>query len=814
MSLAAVGAVLETLRAMRNAVARAQVADTAAVAALERSDLAAINHWLSVTRLRTGVAVSIAMPLLGLIGGLDLPWLAITLVCASVAAMSWIYERQLKRGCDLIRLVYVQLAVDGLAISAGLAAMGPSRQLFGCFYLMIIVPATMVSGTCGVVMTVFSSACYGALLALGATGDVLQASVWAYFVVPVFIFGLVANQSFFYKRNLRAKNRHLAHTSERLAEANAELTATAEVALGLLEVSRALAASLDLGVVIDRLHTVASERLKTDWCATILVDPTSPAGYRLLASRGLGGAADAAVSSGFWDFGALVAAESVLEITDVATGPGARALQGWKIASGIFTAMRYGNRTVGIFATGSRTETGRLAPFQRELAVGIANQAAVAIENATLHTRQREEGEISSALLQISEFLDANLDADDRLERLCALACRLVGCDFANVLLYDSEKDAFRIAAGSDVGAPHYLEEARQLELHVSDFPILREMVRRGYAEACEGDGNALIDSPWMARWALRAVLAVPLSLRNETIGALLIGSHEHARPFANKTRRLLSGIAYQTALALENGRLVHNLRAANNLKSEFISTMSHELRTPLNAIIGYNELIREGEFGPVTERQQEICGKVLESSRQLLELIQATLDVSRLESGAFPISLAPTDVGALLEELRTQIPASWVKPGVRLEFAADDALPRIQSDHPKLKMIVRNLVHNALKFTDRGFVQVHATIGDDRSTLAITVRDTGIGISAESQAIIFDMFRQVDGSDRRLHDGVGLGLYIVRRLTALLGGTIALDSEIGAGSCFTLSFPLVDAVPSHGPSRRAPTVPAQALSA
>src|SRR3954447_17989392 len=216
---------------MRSAVARPSSADTATVAALERSDLAAINHWLSVTRLRTAAAVSVGVPLLNVIGGLDLAWPAITLVAIAVAGLSWFYERMLARSCDLRRLVYLQLAVDGLAITTGLGAMGPSRQLFGCFYLMIIVPATMVSGTCGIVMTVLSTICYGALLALGGTTVALQASAWGYFVVPVFIFCLVANQSFLYKRNLRAKNRHLAETSERLADANAELTATAEVAL-------------------------------------------------------------------------------------------------------------------------------------------------------------------------------------------------------------------------------------------------------------------------------------------------------------------------------------------------------------------------------------------------------------------------------------------------------------------------------------------------------------------------------------------------------------------------------------------------------
>jgi signal transduction histidine kinase len=305
-------------------------------------------------------------------------------------------------------------------------------------------------------------------------------------------------------------------------------------------------------------------------------------------------------------------------------------------------------------------------------------------------------------------------------------------------------------------------------------------------------------------------MLVVPLSQRGETIGALVAGSHEHPGPLSLKARKILTGVAYQAVTALEHGRLLRNLRVANSLKSEFISTMSHELRTPLNAIIGYNELLRDGDFGPVVSGQRQICDKVLEYSRQLLELIQATLDVSRMESGALPVTLGPVNVRRLLDELAAQIPAAWQKPGVALSFVADPDLPEIHSDYPKLKMVVRNLVHNALKFTDTGKVAVHACLVDDGGALAIAVTDTGIGINAVSQAIIFDMFRQVDGSDRRRHDGVGLGLYIVRQTTAILGGTVRVESEEGRGSCFELRLP-VTAVRQSALLARPP---ARALSA
>ncbi len=769
--------------------------DGQAIAALEQSDVVAINEWLSVTRTRTSLAVAVALPLITAVGRLDVPWMRVVAIAAATATLNPFYRRAAARGVNPRLLVYVQLVVDTLAILAGLVALGPNRVLFRHFFLMTIVPATMVSGVCGMVITTLGSACYAYLLHISDASLLIDVNVGAIFAASVFLFALVANQSFFYKQHLRDKNRHLAATSDRLAEANAELSVTAETALGLLEVSRALGTSLDVAVVIDRLHSVAIERLRTDWCATILVDPESASGYRLMASRGVAGPADTPLGPAFWDFGALVAAEGLLELPETATGSGARALHDWKIASALFTAMRCGNRTLGLFAAGYRTRTGAFASFQRELAAGIAMQAAVAIENASLHYAQRQDAEISTALLQSAELLDANLDAEDRLDRLSAVACGLVDSHFVNVVLYDPNGKTFRITAGADVQRPHLLEEVRELEFEIRDFPILEQAARASFAECHDGDGVLLVPPEWWRRWDLRSVIAVPLTLRGDVIGALVAGSHERATAYPAKARRLLTGMAYQTVAALENGRLVRNLRSANNLKSEFIGTMSHELRTPLNAIIGYSELLRDGDFGPVSDSQRGICLKILDYSRQLLELIQATLDVSRMESGALPVNVGTVDVAALFHELAGQVPASWVKPGVRLAVDVAPGLPSIQTDHAKLKMIVRNLVHNALKFTDAGSVTVHADAVDDGDALAITVEDTGIGITPEDQAIIFDMFRQVDGSDRRRHDGVGLGLYIVRRLTALLGATIAVASEPGRGSRFTLRFPLAGVV-------------------
>ena len=773
----------------------AALGPTPSLAALEESDLAAINRWLSVTRVRTVAIVLVATPLIALFGGIDLAWTPLAAVCLATAALNPLYDRWMRRGGSLRGLVYAQLLLDTLAITVGLAILGPAGHLFRYFYLMTIVPATMVSGTCAIVLTLVGGASYGVLLQLTPLDGVHAATQSGLFVISLFIFATVASQCFFYKGHMREKNRDLAATSAWLAETNAELRTAADTATALVEVSRAVGTSLDLAVAVDRLHSVALERLRTDWCVTMLVDPTRSAGYRVLASRGLGGAARTPLDAAFWPLGVRLAAEDLVELPELrADSSAARALGGWPVASALLAVMRYGNRSIGVFATGYRERTGDFTAAQRELTLGIAAQAAAAAENATLHARQRQEAEISAALLTMSQVMNGKLEAVNPLDHLTGLATEILGCDRVSVLLYGPERRTICIAAGTDRALRADLDELREIDFDPADHPILAVAEREGFAETWEGDGKELVHASLSARLGLRAVMAVPLVLRDEVIGLIVASSRRQRGPSSEAARRLLTGIAHQTVTAIENTRLVGNLRAANSLKSEFISTMSHELRTPLNAIIGYSELLNEGEFGPVTVEQRGICDKVLASSRQLLELIQATLDVNRLESGTLPVTLGPVDLRVLLGEVAAEIPASLHKRAVTLAFHTAPNVPVVRSDHPKLKMVVRNLVHNALKFTDEGFVDVRVALEACGTRLGITVRDSGVGIGAEGQVIIFEMFRQVDGSDRRRHDGVGLGLYIVQRLATLLGGSVRVDSEIGRGSSFHVSLPFVPA--------------------
>jgi signal transduction histidine kinase len=209
-----------------------------------------------------------------------------------------------------------------------------------------------------------------------------------------------------------------------------------------------------------------------------------------------------------------------------------------------------------------------------------------------------------------------------------------------------------------------------------------------------------------------------------------------------------------------------------------------------LNVIIGYTDLQLEGAFGELPEDHRDTLGTVRQQALQLLELIQATLDMSRLERGLMTVDLRDISVAQLLEQLQVQIPPAWRKSAVELNWRVAPGLPPIRTDPSKLQILLRNLIHNGLKFTHHGMVTVSVSARPDRQQLTFVVQDSGIGIKAEHLSGIFEMFRQApDGASAP--GGVGLGLYIVKRLAAVLGAEIDVSSAPGRGATFRIHVPI-----------------------
>lgn len=251
---------------------------------------------------------------------------------------------------------------------------------------------------------------------------------------------------------------------------------------------------------------------------------------------------------------------------------------------------------------------------------------------------------------------------------------------------------------------------------------------------------------------------------------------------------------AQKQALLVAQGQLVRNsneLAATSRYKSEFLANMSHELRTPLNSSLILAKLLADNKDGTLTEEQVKYARAILSSNNDLLALINDILDLSRIEAGHVELADEVVVTGSVLQRLRETFEPMARQKGLALQIEADALAPsQLVVDSQRLQQILKNLLANAVKFTEHGKVSLHVRAGG-QGRIRFEVCDSGIGIAREQLQVIFEAFRQADGSTRRRYGGTGLGLSISRDLAERMGGSIQVDSEPGRGSCFILELPL-----------------------
>jgi signal transduction histidine kinase len=292
----------------------------------------------------------------------------------------------------------------------------------------------------------------------------------------------------------------------------------------------------------------------------------------------------------------------------------------------------------------------------------------------------------------------------------------------------------------------------------------------------------------------------------NRLVGVLDVQAD---RPFAfNKEDAQIQGaLANQIASALQNATLyqeqlatAEQLREFDRLKSEFLASMSHELRTPLNSIIGFADVLLEGIDGELNERMEEDVRLIRSSGEHLRNLIGDILDMSKIEAGMMDLRCELVDVAAMAAEIhafaRTQMMAYDKELAFELEIGRD--VQAIYADRTRFKQVLFNLLSNAIKFTNEGRVSLRIRRKGDE--VQVAVEDSGIGIDEQNLAIVFEQFRQVDGSLTRTAGGTGLGLPISKSLVEMHGGKIWVKSVVGSGTTFYFTLPAEPQTPARRP--------------
>jgi signal transduction histidine kinase len=271
---------------------------------------------------------------------------------------------------------------------------------------------------------------------------------------------------------------------------------------------------------------------------------------------------------------------------------------------------------------------------------------------------------------------------------------------------------------------------------------------------------------------------------------------------FSNEEVEFLSTLAAQAAIAIHNSQIYEQtkkqsqelaklnveLEKSNKVKDEFLNVMSHELRTPLNVVMGYAGMMKDGLLGEVNPEQAKALEKILSRAGDQINLVESILQATQIEIGTIKVESHEVNLGKFLDDLRFSCEIPFGKE-ISLYWDFAD-LPVVETDSAKLRQILRNLFNNAAKFTEKGRVVISARHLPEAKAVQFKVEDTGIGIPEDALPFIFDKFHQVDSSETRLYGGVGMGLYIVKMFTELLGGKVEVESRPGKGSTFTVIVP------------------------
>jgi GAF domain-containing protein/DNA-binding response OmpR family regulator/CHASE3 domain sensor protein/anti-sigma regulatory factor (Ser/Thr protein kinase) len=509
--------------------------------------------------------------------------------------------------------------------------------------------------------------------------------------------------------------------------------------------------------------------------------------------------------------GRTILGRAVLHVRDVAAEPDftvAAAHPGLGIRTFLGVPILREGHPIGGIAL-FRRDVALFSEQQIQLVKTFADQAVIAIENARLfHELQARTGELTrsvqelQALGEVGQALSSTLDLETVLNTIVARANQLAGSDGGSVYEYDDRSETFHLRATDNLDE-EMVSVARRTPIPRSEGVLGRMAATRGPVQVPDIAQEGAYRSPLrdaLLRTGTRALLAVPLLREDQLVGGLAINKKTPGE-FAPAIIDLLRTFASQSALAIQNARLFRELedksrqlQVVDRHKSEFLANMSHELRTPLNAIIGYSEMLQEDAADLGAEQLTDDLRKINAAGKHLLELINAVLDLSKIEAGKMELYLETFDVAGLVRDIAAVIQPLAVRNANRLDVRCPDDIGAMHTDLTKVRQALFNLLSNACKFTEKGTVALsvarQATDGQDWLTFSVT--DTGIGMTPDQLAKLFEAFTQADAATTRRYGGTGLGLALSRRLCRMMGGDVTVESEPNRGSTFTIRLPAV----------------------
>jgi len=449
-----------------------------------------------------------------------------------------------------------------------------------------------------------------------------------------------------------------------------------------------------------------------------------------------------------------------------------------------------------------------VSPFtnrQIDLVSTFADQAVIAIENVRLFDEvQARTHELAHsveglrALGEVTQAVNSTLDLETVLSTIVAKAVQLSGTDAGAIYVFDATEQAFHLRAAYGL-SEELIAAIKDQYIGTSDAIRQATRDRRPQQIADIRDEPPSPVREIAMRAGLRARIIVPLIDVEKIVGALVVRRKQPGE-LPDNVVDLLRTFAAQSVLAIQNARLFadiedkrRQLELASQHKSQFLANMSHELRTPLNAIIGLTEMMvnNAARFG--TEKAQEPLQRVRRAGQHLLSLINEVLDLSKIEAGKLELCPESVTLAPLIDEVIGTAQPLAEQNQNRLVAECQVHLAPLTVDPMRLRPILLNLLSNSCKFTKQGEVALRVRkVIDGREWVEFAVSDTGIGMTVEQLARLFEEFSQADSLTARRYGGTGLGLAVTRKLARMMGGDVTVASKPGKGSVFSVRLPTV----------------------
>ncbi len=427
----------------------------------------------------------------------------------------------------------------------------------------------------------------------------------------------------------------------------------------------------------------------------------------------------------------------------------------------------------------------------------VARQAFVALENINLVEATQEQAERRDILNQVLQTASSSLDQVSIMQEVGEVVAERLNMP---VMMWQWDGVTIHATSVHDENGRMIIREDDALHFSSDEMLEVYNVVETRMSKALNfrrqgsrlwRDLEADIESDLVEGYA------VPLAARDVVYGVAVLARQRGHDPIDDLEREFMQTVGANVSVALETASLyqeaqetAERLREVDELKNQFMANMSHELRTPLNSIIGFSRVMLKGIDGPLSEMQETDLQAIYDSGRHLLDLINDILDISKINAGKMEITFEPIDLRSMIESVMSTALGFVKDKPIKLRTEVPEDLPTVIADGRRIRQVLTNLLGNAGKFTEEGFIKVSATYDDYQ--VIISIQDTGIGIPPDRLHAVFEQFEQVDSSSTRRYGGTGLGVPLSREFVRMHGGDMWIqESIVGKGTTFSFSLPI-----------------------